>query len=78
MPEIVAFYNRIIERAEDIFQHLKPYPLDALPEPELRLYRLLLALVQASIAVEIHGRPMPRGLQLPHRVKLIRGPRPVA
>ncbi|KWF24844.1 hypothetical protein WT56_00755 [Burkholderia pseudomultivorans] len=53
-PEIVAFYDAMSERAEEATVYLEQFPLDDMPESARNLFRLLLAMCHAAIAVEMH------------------------
>jgi hypothetical protein len=78
MEEIQQFYEALLPRAEDIIAHLDHYPLgDDLPAAEGRLARLLLALGQAAIAVEMHGQPRTAYSQFPHNIHVVKGPWPL-
>src|SRR3546814_7999032 len=44
MAEITRFYDVLLSRSEAILDHVETFPLDAMPEPTLRLFRLQLAL----------------------------------
>jgi len=77
MPEIRYFYDRMLERADAILSYLEPFPLDALPGPELRLFQLQLALAQAAMSVELHKQPRAINSPWPHKVRILQGPAPV-
>ncbi|MEV1063962.1 hypothetical protein [Streptomyces sp. NPDC050263] len=57
MTELGAFYDAIAPRAEEAIAHLDGLDLDALPEPELRLLRLLFSLILVSYAVNVFEQP---------------------
>lgn len=76
MAEITEFYDVLIERASDILDYLDQFPLHEMPEDAARLAQLLLALVQASVAVEIQGQPLPPKTEYPFRVELVGGVAP--
>src|SRR3546814_2093431 len=44
MAEITRFYDVLLSRTEAILDHVETFPLDAMPAPTLRLFRLQLAL----------------------------------
>jgi len=68
--EIVRFYEAMFARAEEATQLVERYPLHTLPDDVARLYRLVLALAHAAIAVELHQAahsphsPISHGLRL--------------
>lgn len=76
MAEITEFYDTLIVRAGDMLDYLDQLPLHDMPEDAARLTQLLLALVQASVAVEIQGQPLPPKTDYPFRVELIGGVAP--
>jgi len=76
MAEISEFYDAVIVRADDILTYLDAFPLHDMPEDAARLAQLLLALVQASVAVEIQGQPLPPKTDYPFRVELDGGVAP--
>jgi len=78
MDDIRAFYDAMIERAEAALEHLKSFSLTAMPAPESRLFRLLLSLAQAAMAVELHGQPRAPFSPYPHKIRVARGPLPFA
>jgi hypothetical protein len=78
MADIKAFYDQMVPRADAALAHLQPFPLDAMPEPEARLFRLVLSLAQAAMAVELHGQPRAPHSPYPHGIRLVEGPRPFA
>ena len=78
MAEIQAFYNALVERADAALAHLQAFDLNAMPEPEARLMRLLLSLAHAAMAVELHGQPRALHSPWPHGIRLVEGPRPFA
>ncbi|MFJ8926009.1 hypothetical protein ACIRLA_05520 [Streptomyces sp. NPDC102364] len=57
MTELGAFYDAIAPRAEAAIAHLDALDLDALPEPELRLLRLLFSMILVSYAVNVFEQP---------------------
>lgn len=76
MAEIRAFYDVAIDHAEAALAYLDRFPLDALPEDAARLLRLMLGLVQASMAVEIHGQSRAPGAPWPSGVTIVQGLQP--
>ncbi|MET9387067.1 hypothetical protein ABZY09_40170 [Streptomyces sp. NPDC002928] len=57
MEELGAFYDAIAPRAEEAITHLDAMDLNALPEPELRLLRLLYSMIIVSYAVNVFEQP---------------------
>ena len=78
MPEIRAFYDAVLARAEDIIAHVDQFALTELPPASLRLFQLLLMLAQTAMAVELHGQPRAPHSPYPHKVRILRGAQPVA
>ncbi len=76
MPEIQEFYGAAIERASEMLEYLEQFSLHDMPEDAGRLMQLLMALVQASVAVEIQGQPLPPKTDYPFPVKLVSGVAP--
>jgi len=76
MEDIKAFYDAMAPRGEQILQYLERFKMDALPEREARLFRLLLALAQAAMAVEMHGQPRVPFSPYPHAVTILKPPQP--
>src|SRR3546814_7409975 len=54
MAEITRFYDVLLSRSEAILDHVETFPLDAMPAPTLRLFRLQLALAHAAMRSEEH------------------------
>ncbi len=69
--EIQRFYDAMLPRAEAAMQYLEAFPLRDMPGPEARLMRLVLALAQASVAVEIHERARVPGAPWPDAVRIL-------
>ena len=69
-PEILRFYQAMFARADEATTLVERHPLHELPEDVARLFRLLLALTHAAIAVELHQAshapwsPVQHGLRL--------------
>lgn len=76
METIRAFYDAMTARAEEALQYVERFPLQQLPDDAARLFKLVLALGQAHIAVEIHGRPRAPGTPFPNSLRIARGMRP--
>lgn len=76
MDDIRRFYDAMLARAEDAIAYLDQFPLDDMPEDATRLFKLLLGVAQAAIAVEMHGQPRARHSPYPHRIHVMNGPAP--
>ena len=57
MPEMQAFYDAIVPRAEEVIAHLDTFSLDALPEEEKNLLHLVYSMIQVSFPVECWHQP---------------------
>lgn len=77
MEEILKFYEPMLARAEDVLAYLEQFKMDDnMPPDATRLFKLLLSLAQAAIAVEMHGQPRARHSPFPHRIRVTHGPAP--
>lgn len=76
MEDITAFYNAMIVRADDVLTYLDDFDLYDMPEDASLLMQLLLALVQASVAVEIQRQPLPPRTTFPFHVSIVSGAEP--
>lgn len=56
MEEIRAFYDAMMLRVNEIFDHLEDHFGGDMPAPEHRLYLMSLSLVEAAILVEHYNR----------------------
>ncbi|WP_155632727.1 hypothetical protein [Burkholderia cepacia] len=74
--EIVAFYEAMSARAEEATVHLEQFPLDDMPVAERNLFRLLLAMCHAAIAVEMHEAPGIRHAPPVHALTIATGFQP--
>jgi len=59
LAEVQAFYDAMLPLLPGALDHLNGFALNAMPEPELRLLNLCLALVEAASAVENFGAVNP-------------------
>jgi hypothetical protein len=66
--DLAAFHAVLAPRLEEVFQYLDRFPMDALPEPEARLFRTVLGMTEASQAVEIFGQSRVPNAPYPHVV----------
>ena len=76
MDQIRSFYEATIVRGDEALVYLEGFPIDALTPQAARLLRLLLALTQAAMAVEIHGQPRAPGAPWPNSLVIERGAQP--
>jgi hypothetical protein len=53
MAEVQAFYDAMLPLLSEALDHLNSFSLGAMPEPQARLLKLCLALVEAAMAVEM-------------------------
>ncbi|MGC4251012.1 MAG: hypothetical protein QM605_05935 [Sphingobium sp.] len=74
--EIVRFYEAMSARMEEATVHVEQYPLNEMPDDTARLFRLLLALMQAAIAVELHQQPRVPHSPWPHSLRIDTGIQP--
>jgi hypothetical protein len=75
MEDIKRFYEAMLARAEDAIAYLDAFPLDRMPEDAARLFKLLLAIGQAAIAVEMHHQPRAHHSKFPHGIHISQGPK---
>lgn len=75
MEDIQCFYDAMLARAEDAIAYLDTFPLDDMPADAGRLFKLLLAIGQAAIAVEMHRQPRAHHSVFPHGIHISQGPR---
>ncbi|MGH8516315.1 MAG: hypothetical protein ACREUE_02535 [Panacagrimonas sp.] len=76
MEDIQAFYDQVVARAPEAITYLERFALDAMPEDAARLFKLLLAMNHAAIAVEMHGAPRAFDSPWPAPVRVAKGPWP--
>jgi hypothetical protein len=67
--DLAAFHAALAPRLEEVFQYLDRFPMDALPEPEARLFRTVLGMTEASQAVEVFGQARVPNTPFPHAVE---------
>ncbi|WP_152036644.1 hypothetical protein [Burkholderia pyrrocinia] len=75
-PEIVTFYEAMSGRAEEATVYLEQFPHDDMPVPAQNLFRLLLAMCHAAIAVEMHQASGIRHAPPAHALKITTGFQP--
>lgn len=76
IAEIQAFYDAMIVRADEALRLVEQHPLNDLPEDVGTLFRLVLGLAQASIAIEVYGQPRAPETPYPNSIRLVRGTAP--
>lgn len=76
MASIRRFYEVAVARGAEALEYCGRFPLDAMPDDAALLFRLMLGLGQAAIAVEIHGAPRAPNTPWPNSITLQRGPSP--
>ncbi|QKS01107.1 hypothetical protein F9288_16830 [Sphingomonas sp. CL5.1] len=74
--DIVRFYEAMTARMEEATAYVEQYPLDDMPDDVACLFRLLLALMQAAIAVELHQASRVPYSPWPHTLKIGSGLQP--
>lgn len=57
MPEIQAFYDAMLPRAEAVMGFLNAFPLQELSTEARRLLHMVLSLAEIGPAVEFYGEP---------------------
>jgi len=70
MAELKAFYDAAAPRLEEVFDHLDKFPMDKLPEPEALLYRTMLGLTEAAMAIEVFNQPCVPFAPFPHKMAI--------
>lgn len=76
MDDIRAFYDTVVALAADAIAYLEQFPLDNMPDDATRLFKLMLAMNHAAIAVEMHGAPRAHDSPWPAPVRVAKGPWP--
>ena len=76
MEDIQAFYDTIVPIAEKGISYLEQFELGKMPPDAERLFKLLLAMNHAAIAVEMHGAPRAHDSTWPSAVRITQGPWP--
>jgi len=76
MDDIQTFYNAILPLADDAMALIDNYPIDDMPDDIACLCKLVLALPQVAMAVELHGQPRLPNTPYPHGIELLRGTPP--
>lgn len=76
MDDIQRFYDAIVGCAEQAIVHCEQFTLGQMPPASERLFKLLLAMNHAAIAVEMHGEPRAHDSTWPSAVRISQGPWP--
>nr|ALV86407.1 hypothetical protein [uncultured bacterium 16] len=76
MEDIQAFYDTVVPMAEQGITYLENFELGKMPPDAERLFKLLLAMNHAAIAVEMHGAPRAFDSTWPSAVRITQGPWP--
>ncbi len=57
MEDIIAFYEAMLARMDEVLSYLEQFDLDELPEDARHLFYLTLSLAEVAPAVEQFGQP---------------------
>jgi hypothetical protein len=74
--EIRTFYDAMLARADDAVRYIERFPLHELPPDAACLLRLLLAMTQAAMAIELHDDSRVPYSPLPHSIQIQVGVQP--
>jgi hypothetical protein len=74
--DIRTFYDAMLARADDAVRHIERFPLHELPQDTACLLRLLLAMTQAAMAIELHDESRVPHSPLPHSIRIEVGVQP--
>ncbi len=74
--DIMRFYEAMVARAEEATALIEGHPLHAMPDDVARLFRLVLALTHAAIAVELHKASHSPYSPVTHNLQLTVGIQP--
>lgn len=70
------FYDAMVPRGAEALGYFDGFPLDGLPEDGARLFRLMLALVHVSMAIELHGQVVAPHCPYPNTIHIVQGAAP--
>jgi hypothetical protein len=70
MVDLKTFYDAAAPRLDEVFDHLDKFPMDALPPREALLYRTMLGLTEAALAIEVFNQPGVPYAPFPHRMAI--------
>lgn len=76
MDDIRAFYDAMLDHADDALDLIETHPIGEMPDDVARLAKLVLGLAQASVAVELHGQPRAPDAPYPNSIRLVRSTAP--
>lgn len=68
--EIKEFYDAMVPRIEEATLYVEQYSLADMPDQAASLFRLILALMHASVAVELHKAARVPYSPYPHSLRL--------
>jgi hypothetical protein len=74
--QIRFFYDALLPRAQEATTYLDQFALDDMPESAQNLFRLLLAMTHAAIAVEMHQSSGIRNAPSKHALEIVTGFQP--
>lgn len=74
--EIKKFYDAMVPRVEDATVYIEQYTLGDMPPQATCLFRLVLALMHVSVAVELHKAARVPYSPYPHNLRLERAIQP--
>jgi hypothetical protein len=70
MEELKDYYDIAAPRLDAVFDHLEKFPMNDLPAPEALLYRTVLGLTEAAMAIEVFGQPRVPYAPYPHKIAI--------
>jgi hypothetical protein len=76
--DIQKFYDEMLPAADAALRHVEGFPITELPPAEGMLFRLLLSLSHAAMAIEVHGQARAPHSPWPHGIRVARAPAPFA
>jgi hypothetical protein len=76
LDQIQTFYDAMLARADEALAYVERFPLHDLPPDAACLMRLLLAMTQAAMAIELHESPRVPRSPFPHSIKIETGVKP--
>nr|WP_087573179.1 MULTISPECIES: hypothetical protein [unclassified Sphingomonas]AJW29507.1 hypothetical protein pJE1_085 [Sphingomonas sp. JE1] len=76
MEAIRRFYDAMMKRAGEILTRFNGRQAESLSPEEEVLYKLLLGLAHAAMAIEIHKQPRAPNSPWPNGLRILRSPQP--
>jgi hypothetical protein len=70
MTELKQFYDAAAPRLDEVFDYLDKFPMDKLPDSEALLYRTVLGLTEAAMAIEVFNQPCVPYAPFPHKMAI--------